>query len=224
MISTEVITELNDFSFDWDSHVYRNAAGVQRPSCTQILHSAGLYDFSKVSADVLERKRRIGESVHRACAEFDREGWLDETWLEEDEMPYYQAWLAFRKDFHEIEWKDIEVPMLRTICGMEVGGTPDRIGWLKGVLLVADLKCAAAVHPAWRIQTATYELMETGSTRAAIIRMAIQLKPNGKYAMHPHTDPSDAGAAIACLQREHASQQIEIWKHNAGLRTEILCN
>jgi hypothetical protein len=66
--------------------------------------------------------------------------------------------------------------------------------------------------------------METGATRAAIIRMAVQLQPNGKYAMHPHTDPSDAGAAIACLQREHASQQIDIWKRNAGLKQETLCS
>lgn len=217
MTQVERISELDAFSFDFDTHVYRNAAGMRRPSVTDCLHSSGLYDFSRVDREVLERKRRIGSSVHRATAEFDREGWLDETWLEDDELPYYQAWLAFRKDFHEIEWVHIEKPMLRTVCGVEVGGTPDRVGWLNGVLVVDDLKCAAAVHPAWRIQTATYELMETGDTRCNIVRMVTQLRPDATYRAHFHTDPTDAAAAIACLQ-------LTAWKTNAGLKQETPCS
>lgn len=218
MEQAETISELDAFSYDADEHVYRNGVGIIRPSVTQCMHAAGLYDFSRVDPAVLERKRRIGQSVHRATAEFDREGWLDETWLEEDELPYYQAWLAFRRDMHEIEWVHIEDPMLRTLCGVEVGGTPDRMGWLAGAWVVADLKCTAAAHPAWRIQTANYTMMHFGVARCdGAIRMAVQLQPNGKYTLHTHNDPTDASAAIACLQ-------LEAWKRNAGLKQETLCN
>jgi hypothetical protein len=206
---------LDSFSFDYDTHIYRNAAGIVRPSATQALHAVGLYDFSRVDPVVLERKRRIGTSVHRASAEFDREGWVDETWLEDDEMPYFRAWQAFRRDFHEIEWVHIEVPMMRTVAGIEVGGTPDRIGRLKTAPVVLDIKCASAEHPAWRVQTAIYELMETGHLRASMIRMIAQLKPDGKYILRTYTDPTDASAAIACLQ-------LEAWKRNAGLKQETL--
>jgi hypothetical protein len=212
VLAPDANVELNDFSFDWDSHVYRNAAGIVRPSVTQCMHAAGLYDFSRVDPEVLERKRRIGHSVHRATAEFDREGWVDETWLAEDEILYFRGWQAFRRDFHEIEWVHIEDPMLRTLCGVEVGGTPDREGWLAGAPLVADIKCAATKHSAWRIQTATYAMMRSGRTRCdGVIRMAVQLMPNGKYAIDPHKDDTDASAAIACLQ-------LEAWKRNAGLK------
>jgi hypothetical protein len=140
------------------------------------------------------------------------EGWLDETWLAEDELPYYRAWLKFRADFHEIEWDQIEIPMLRTICGVEVGGTPDRRGWIAGAKLIADIKCTAAVSPAWRIQTASYELMAFNSTRCGhAVRLAVQLRPDETYRAIWHDDPTDASAAIACLQ-------IEAWKKNAGLK------
>jgi hypothetical protein len=212
MIATEAVSELDAFSYDADEHVYRNAAGTIRPSVTQCMHAAGLYDFSRVSAEVLERKRRIGISVHRATAEFDREGWCDETWLQEDELPYYRAWLKFRKDFYEIEWDLIEVPMLGTICGVEVGGTPDRIGWIAGTPLIADLKCTASVSEAWRIQTADYELLKFNATRCGhAVRLAVQLRPDESYRTIWHADPSDAAAAIACVQ-------LAAWKNNAGMK------
>jgi hypothetical protein len=214
----ESISELDAFSYDADEHLYRNAAGIIRPSVTQCMHAAGLYDFSRVDPAVLERKRRIGQSVHRATAEFDREGWVDETWLEEDEILYFRAWQAFRRDFHEIEWVHIEEPMLRTVCGVEVGGTPDRMGWLAGAWVVVDLKCAAAKHPAWRIQTADYTMMHFQVPRCdGAIRMAVQLMPNGKYIVDTHKDPTDAAAAIAVLQ-------LEAWKRNAGLKQETPWN
>lgn len=204
--------ELDNFSFDWDTHIYRNSEGIARPSVTQCMHAAGLYDFSRVAPEVLERKRRIGHSVHRATAEFDREGWVDETWLMEDEMLYFRAWQAFRKDFHEIEWVHIEQSMLRTLCGVEIGGTPDRMGWLGGAWLIADIKCTAAKHPAWRIQTASYGAMHLGIPRVdGLLRMAVQLKPDGTYRIDPHEDSTDVVAAIACLQ-------LEAWKRNAGLK------
>lgn len=218
MISAEAISELDAFSYDADEHVYRNGEGLVRPSVTQCMHAAGLYDFSRVAPDVLERKRRIGHSVHRATAEFDREGWLDETWLMADEILYYRAWQAFRRDFHEIEWTHIEDPMLRTLCGVEVGGTPDRIGWLGGQRLIADIKCTAATHQAWKIQTATYAAMWLQMPRCdAMLRMAVQLRPDATYRVVTHEDPTDISAAIACLQ-------LEAWKRNAGLKQETPCS
>lgn len=212
MSTAEVISELDAFSFDADEHIYRNALGFVRPSVTECMHAAGLYDFSRVDPMVFERKRRIGKSVHRATAEFDSNGWCDETWLEEDEIPYFRGWQLFRKDFHEIRFDKIEAPMLRTVHGVEIGGTPDRQGWIAGARLILDLKCAAADTPAWRIQTASYELMEFDSLRCGhAVRMVVLLRPDGTYRTIFHDKPEDAAAALGCIQ-------LEAWKRNAGMR------
>ncbi len=209
---TAELPEIDAFCYEEDTHTYRNAAGLKRPSVTQCLHACGLYDFSKVNPDVLERKRRIGASTHRATAEYDREGWVDETWLADDELPYFAAWKLFRLDFPEMEWVLIEEPMLREVCGMEIGGTPDRVGIWRGVRWVVDIKCAAAAHPAWRLQLADYEMMLTGRTRCGDVgRMTVQLLATGNYRPPLiYDDPTDAVGALAALQ-------LTTWRMNAGL-------
>ncbi len=65
-----------DFSFDAERHLYL-IQGRPVPSVTQVLHSAGLSaDYSMVEPAVLERKRIIGEYVHKATQYLD-EGCLD---------------------------------------------------------------------------------------------------------------------------------------------------
>ena len=65
-----------EFTFDPERHLYV-VEGRPVPSVTQVLHSAGLAaDYSMVPPDVLERKRIVGQYVHKATQYLD-EGCLD---------------------------------------------------------------------------------------------------------------------------------------------------
>jgi hypothetical protein len=217
----------HDFSYDDDLHEYRNAAGLVRPSVTQTLKIGGVVDYSMVPPDILENARRRGSNVHLLTAEFDRHGDIDWTWLQEDEIPYFEAWLKFRRE-SKFVINEIEQSMLRKIAGMEVGGTPDRVGFLGRNRFVIDIKCCRSKHPGWGLQLADYEMMLTGKPRVGHLgRMIVQLLPTGNYSAFASEDPSDAPAAIAALtlsttqdhfEAEDAMLTLNAWKSNHGLK------
>jgi hypothetical protein len=219
------------FTFEQDRHLYRNAAGLVRPGVTSSLTAQGVFDFSMVPPDVLERARLRGKNVHRWCAEYDWCGFIDETWIAVDEMGYFQAWLNFRRDIKPIILA-VEQPMLGLIGGIEVGGTPDVVAWIGTTRYVIDRKCCASRHPGWALQTADYEMLITGRKRLGYMgRMSVQLMPTGKYAITLYgEDESDAAAAAAAVvltewdgqandyNADHARETLAAWKHNHRLK------
>jgi hypothetical protein len=222
MMSAAALTDPNldyqDFVFEEDPHRYVTANGIVCPSITQMMSAVGIYDFSKVPKDILENAKRRGKNVHRWCAEFDRHGWVDETWMEDDERPYLSAWIKFR---HESKFvvRSVEVPMLRPINGVLVGGTPDVIGFLGPTLTTIERKACRAKHPGWGVQTALQEMLITGKPRIGHMeRIAVQLKPDGTYSVQPHTDATDGDCALAIVQKFGAEEAIQSWKSNHGLR------
>jgi hypothetical protein len=217
----------HDFSYDDDLHEYRNATGIVRPSVTQTLKVAGVIDYSMVPPKVLENARRRGVNVHGLTAEFDRYGDIDYTWLQEDEIPYFEAWKKFRRE-SGIVIHEIEQPMLRTIMGMEVGGTPDRVGLIGRDKFVVDIKCCRAKHVGWALQVGDYEMMLTGKARVGHLgRMVVQLFPTGNYTTIMYDDPSDAAGSIAALtiattedpfEAGEARLVLSAWAHNHSLK------
>jgi hypothetical protein len=217
----------HEFSYEDSTHEYRNAVGILRPSVTGTLKTAGVIDYRGVPAAVLENARRRGSNVHRWTAEYDRHGFIDETWMQDDEIPYFEAWLRFRRESRAV-FEVIEQPMLRTICGMEVGGTPDRIGFLGRTRFIFDIKCCRNRHPGWALQLADYEMMETRRARVGHLgRMVVQLYPNASYNAFAFDDPTDAPAAIAALRLASTNDRFEsddarltlnAWMSNKGLR------
>src|SRR5215471_15111903 len=86
-----------DFTFDPERHLYM-VEGRPVPSVTQVLHSAGLAaDYSMVRPDVLERKRIIGEYVHKATQYLD-EGCLDLKTVDPELQPYLAAYQRFLEE------------------------------------------------------------------------------------------------------------------------------
>lgn len=217
----------HDFSYDDDLHEYRNAAGVVCPSVTQTLKLGGVIDYSMVPPAILENARRRGVNVHRLSAEFDRYGEIDETWLQEDEIPYFEAWKKFRRESGLVIC-EIEQPMLRPIMGMEVGGTPDRVGYIGRNRFVVDIKCCRAKHAGWALQLADYEMLLTRVSRVGHLgRMVVQLFPTGNYTSIPYDDPSDAPGAIAAVtlattkdrfEADEARLALSAWAHNHKLK------
>jgi hypothetical protein len=215
-----LIFDPDDFSYDDDRHEYRNASGAVRRSVTQCLKEAGAINYDGIPPAILENARRRGSNIHRFTEEFDRYGDIDETWLADDEVPYFEAWKKFRRESGFVI-KQIEEPMLRPIAGIEVGGTPDRVGYFGKDIYVLDIKNTAAKHPAWALQLALYEMQLTQRSRCGYMgRISIQLKKNATYSLTTYEDITDAGAAIACvvLSEDPLDVDSEIalrnWKHN----------
>lgn len=176
---------------------------------------------------ILENARRRGVNVHRWTAEYDHFGSIDETWLLEDEIPYFEGWLKFRRE-SKLRIEIIEQPMLCRIRGMEVGGTPDRVGFLGRNRFVVDIKCCRNRHPGWALQLADYEMMLTNRPRVGHLgRMIVQLLPNGTYNAFAFEDPTDAAGAIAALtlastqdrfEADDARLTLNAWMRNHGLK------
>lgn len=204
--------EIHTFSYEDDTHIYRNQQGIVRPSVTQILRDAGVFDYGHIDPQILERKRRIGSNIHRWTAVYDRESSLEQSLLAEDEIGYFQGWLRFRKE-SKFLLGEISQPVLRNIMGVEIGGRPDRVGYLGSTKYVVDIKTCTVRHPGWALQLALYEMLLTGIPRCGRLgRMAVQLFPDGNYEIFCMETPSDAGAAISALM-------LSAWKQNNGIKS-----
>lgn len=218
-----------DFTYEHDAHQYRNGAGTLRPSMTQALQAARIFDLSGVPTHVLERKRLIGNNVHECTAEHDLHGEIDPLWLLPAAAGYFRAWLQWRRDLRVHEFLEIERPMLSVIGGYQVGGTPDRIAVIGRRPYIVDLKCCLTRHPGWRLQTAGYEMMKTRQHDCGRMgRMSVRLMPDGRYDQDTYDDPTDAHAthaavAIASLdpgddRTRYARLVISAWKRNNRIK------
>lgn len=217
MGSIECISD-DDFFFEEDGHVYKTASGIVRPSITQMMSKVGIYDFSMVKPAVLENARRRGSNVHKWCEEWDIYGTIDETWIADDEMGYFRAWLKFRRETNLVITK-VENRMLRPIAGVLVGGTPDVEGFIGSQPFVVERKACRAKHPGWAIQTALQEMLITGKPRVGHLgRMSVQLKPDGNYSALPYDDPTDGDVALAIVQKIASEESIANWMHNHNLK------
>ena len=227
MASSAATLDYHSFVFEEDTHRYTTSDGVIRPSITQALSNAGVYDFSMVPADVLENARRRGSNVHKWCAELDIHGFFDETWAQDDELPYVEAWRKFKRE-SKIVIKRVEFPLVRTVGNMVIAGTPDVEGFIGRNPFVVERKACRAKHPGWALQTALQEMLITGRPRVGHMgRMSVQLKPEGTYSTCVYDDPTDATGAIAALtlsttqdkfEAEDARLTLEAWATNHNLK------
>ena len=197
------------FSYDDDLHEYRNAAGLVRPSVTETLKSGGVFDYSRVDKTLLEFKREIGKNVHRWTRAHDESGrQMDDTLdLYREERPYAESYMRLLDEvMPQVEWIEIEKPMVVDISGFEVGGTPDRFLRFGQRLMTWDLKCVAAFHPGWRLQLADYNMMRSRTSHCGKYgRAIVRLMKDGRTAkldpIKPEYDAVDSAAAAAMVTR-----------------------
>lgn len=219
--------DYHDFVFEEDGHRYTTADGIVRPSITQILNRVGIYDFSMVPADVLENARRRGSNVHKWCAEYDRHEYLDETWMADDEIGYFEAWLRFRRE-SRLVIRRVETPAVRSVGAWVIAGTPDVEAFLGRNPFVVERKACRVKHPGWALQTALQEMLITGRPRVGHMgRMTVQLKPDATYRCIPYDDETDGTAALAALticttqdqfEADDARLTLNAWMTNHGLK------
>lgn len=188
---------LSDLAYDDATHTYR-VHGVRRPGVTSILNVvpprarmlAMMQRSEKAKAD-LEHARQLGTAVHAACHYHD-EGRLRRDNLDEEVVPYLQAWMRFvlESDFDIV---GMETLVLHKTMGY--AGRYDRKGHRRGkphrVLL--DIKTGDPKAACADAQTAAYveaELSQLGHYEP-IERVSIQLHEDGTYTEHPHRDRKD---------------------------------
>lgn len=202
-----------DFRFDPERHLYL-FQGRPVPSVTQVLHAAGLSaDYSTVAPEVLERKRVIGEYVHKATQYLD-EGCLDLGTIDPEIRPYLAAYQQF---IDESGFRPglVEQRLVGNVSGMLCGGTVDREGTMAGKLWIIDLKCIERLYPSFALQTAGYGLLLPKPVVPPFryTRAVLQLKPNGSYKLTTYDDPADFDVFRAALA-------VTVWKMNHGMNIE----
>lgn len=176
---------MSALTFDEVSHTYR-INGQVVPGVTSVL--APLTNYDSVPAHVLQAAADFGKAVHRAC-ELDDLGDLDdldEATLDPALAPYLNAWRAFCAD-HSAQWEQIEAPVHHQ--ALRYAGTPDRIGALRGLRAVVDIKTTAKLYPSVGPQLAAYR--EAAAMPTYALRVAVQLKADGTYTKKTYTDPND---------------------------------
>jgi hypothetical protein len=188
-----VITEID---FDEERHIYRlNGAVV--PSVTQVLEP--IRRELGGSPSTLEYKRSIGKALDRAI-ELNECGDLDVSTLDQAVVPFFEAWLAFKRD------SGFKVILNQPIVysrKLRFAGRPDLIGGRSedaGPDELLDTKCVWTIDPVTAIQTAAYSMAALESLGIRIKkRGGVQLLRDGKYKFHPYKDAGDENVFRACL-------------------------
>lgn len=156
------------------------------PSVTQVLQPYSGLEF--VDREVLARAAEFGTHVHEACHLLNL-GRLDADNLDEALVPYVQAWAQFLEDTGAV----VVLSEHRVASeAYNFAGTIDTIvHWGKSSRLV-DIKSTSGVPRTVGPQTAAYRQALKESTGDSVRdRYCVQLKPDGRYALHKLTDPND---------------------------------
>lgn len=165
------------------------------PGVTQVLKEAGLVNADWATQWHLER----GQAIH-AAAEYIVRGTLDWSTVDERIRPYLDALQKFLKD-SDCELATAAPELFVHSARHRYAGRLDLVAKVFGEWTVCDWK-SGAVGPAGP-QTAAYEMAyreERGITKL-LKRIAVQLKPDGKYKMKELADFSDYLDWLACLER-----------------------
>jgi hypothetical protein len=180
-----------------ENHVYR-VGGKVKPGVTSL--TGFLDDLSGIPSKILERKSAIGKATHAAIEITNQGDEVDLESVHEAVKPYFNAYLKFRSE-HEFE---VVMNEQKVYCPRyDFCGTADAVlrmkrrhaaHWEAGQLVNFDWKTVAQMRPTTALQTAGYRIPcadMLNEPRANMGRAALQLKPDGTYAIKSYTKPND---------------------------------
>ena len=199
-----------NLAFNAERHEYR-LDGEYVPNVTRII--APLHDFDGIPRDVLEHKRQVGEAVH-AAIQLDLADDLDQGSVDPAISGYLIGWDRFRAENRfECQFSERMVYSGK----YRYAGTLDLIGTVGEREALLDVKCTAGVHPAVGLQLAAYlhAASEAGLIRSSASRYALQLKPDGTYALVPFTDKTDFAVFLSLLSAHNWSVRRGLLKEHA---------
>ena len=174
--------------------------GVKWPGITDSITRALRSENPFYTEDGRER----GDNVHLATR-YEDEGFLNLSWFPPYVEPYVLGYRQFKADTGFIP-EIIEMPLHSHVYRFAC--TVDRVGAVGARIWIVEIKTGPPVKKhgvdPWAIQTAGQELcLPPGKYE----RFALQLKPNGKYKLHPHTDRTDRQKAISCIHVAHLQKE-----------------
>lgn len=187
-------------TFDAATHTYR-IDGAVVPSVTQLLRP--MQNFDGIDPAVLEAKRELGTFVHKAC-ELDDEDDLDEDSLDPVILGYVQGWRKFKR-----ETGALVLQSERQLCNRALGfaGTLDRVAELHHLNApsrwLLDIKTSAEIDAWVGVQLAGYRLLLESNGDHVDALAAVQLFPDGKYALYRFGHPDDVRCFMSLLSIHH---------------------
>ena len=163
-------------------------------SVTELLTAEGFIDTRWFD----EYSRTRGSYIHQAIHLYDI-GDLDEENLDPVLVPYLEAWKRFLK---ESKFEVIESEVRLTNDILRLTGKPDKVGLLNGKPTILDNK-SGAIAPWTSLQLSFYELLKGFPYK----RVAVRLKPDGKYSLKEFKERADRGTVLSILN-------VYYWKKN----------
>lgn len=187
--------------FNEESHRYTTESGNVIPGVTSVLSMLTAAFYARVDKATLAHTADVGRAVH-ACIEYAIADELDESSLDDEWIPYFEAWKLWRKDFKPQFIYSEKKLGCDLFCG-----TVDCVAELDGSLFVIDWKTTSQLMKSVALQTAGYELLirqwmtqERSEHVPMLSRAALQLKDNGKYVFEVYDDVEDYRRFENCLE------------------------
>lgn len=177
------------YKFDQEKHIHY-LDGVRIPGVTGILMSEGFINFpdAPFMRDALYR----GNYVHYGC-HLHNKGILDYKTLLEQFRPYIDAWMKFCS----------REKIVKPLSEYNVFSVKWRYAGIIDCLFqerLLDIKTSKTKSPAWKYQTAGYQIAYEEITGNKIKeRATVQLFETGDYCINPHKERSDTNNFLAIL-------------------------
>lgn len=152
------------FTFDPETHVY-HVDGEYCLATGDILHLAGLSDYSAVPLVNLEKARDRGTRLHQ-CVHYFEEDDLDLQDIDDELFPFFQRYLQWKEDSGFVPIPPFEKAIVYAHLDIHVGCHIDLRGYIPGKgLYVLDMKSSYPNSGAakkqtslrWRLQLESYK-------------------------------------------------------------------
>lgn len=153
--------------------------GVEVPSVSELTRFISREIYQDTQQFMLDAAASRGTNVHKATEALDKFGSVE---VDDEALPYLQAYLAFRKD-HQPDWEKVEWSVHN---GQTYAGTLDRYGVLREKRVILDIKTTANISKGHRVlYTAAQNLyrMAIESEHPVDALYILQLKKDGSYRL-----------------------------------------
>lgn len=168
--------------------------GQDLPSVSELCRFLSREIYGDINQYTLDAAADRGTRVHKATEALDLYGKVD---VDDDILPYLQAYLDFRKE-HQVTWEKIEYATYHPEDGY--AGTIDRYGVLDGKRVIVDYKTTSVIHKP--LCTATLNLYRRTMVRNGFqvdALFILQLKKDGKYRLMEFAADDELPSALLTL-------------------------
>lgn len=186
------------FRFDAVAHEYVDlTTGAVVPHITGMLLEAGIVDDRWFT----EESRDRGSIVHQLTADYDLGALEEPESCVSQHLGFLHAHVAAMKLLH-LEVLAVEEPIVR--ADPTFGGRPDRVIRRRGMLGTLEIKSTAGKDKSHQVQTALQAILleaAYGLPAEQWLRLALYLKPSGRFQAVEHEDLADFAEARRVIRR-----------------------